>query len=229
MKQELVAPGLWRLAPVPPDIVNVYIAGKVLIDSGGRLGSRRLATALRDRVITAHALTHAHFDHQGASHQICETFGVPLWCGQGDREAIESGDQATILPDPKSWLAHLSRSLGGPAHPVARVLQDGDRVGEFTVVETPGHTPGHLAFWRERDRVLILGDVAFNRDPVTLRRGLREPFEFATWDRAGNRESARRLAALEPSIICFGHGEPLTDTERFQEFVARLDVPPSAR
>jgi hydroxyacylglutathione hydrolase len=227
MKQELVAPGLWRLAPVPPDIVNVYVAGEVLIDSGGKLAARRLVAALRNHEISAHALTHAHFDHQGASHHICETFAVPLWCGKGDREAMESGDQATILPDPESWIAHLSRTLGGPAHPVARVLEDGDRVGELTVLETPGHTPGHLAFWRERDRVLILGDVAFNRDPVTLRRGLREPFDFATWDRAENRRSARRLAALEPEIVCFGHGEPLTDGKQFQEFVARLeDSPP---
>jgi len=226
MKKELVAPGLWRLAPVPPDIVNVYVAGDVLIDSGGRLGARRLVTALRDHDLSAHALTHAHFDHQGASHHICEAFGIPLWCGLGDRQAMESGDPTSILPDPEAWIARLSRSLGGPPHPVARVLEAGDRFGEFTVLETPGHTPGHLAFWRQRDRVLILGDVAFNRDPVSLRRGLREPFDFATWDRAENQKSARTLAALDPEIVCFGHGEPLNDGGRFREFVSSLDDSP---
>ena len=222
MKKEQIASDLWRLAPVPPDVVNVYLAGDVLIDSGGRLGCRRLVAALRDHAITAHALTHAHLDHQGGSREVCETFGVPLWCGRGDRNAMESGDLVSLLPDRKGWIARVSHRLGGPAHPVERALEDGDRFGEFTVIETPGHTPGHLAFWRERDRVLILGDVAFNRDPVTLRRGLREPFGFATWDPAENRRSARRLAALQPEIICFGHGETLRDGGRFRDFVAGL-------
>jgi glyoxylase-like metal-dependent hydrolase (beta-lactamase superfamily II) len=105
---------------------------------------------------------------------------------------------------------------------VTRVLTDGDEVGDLTVIETPGHTPGHLAFWRERDRVLILGDVLFHRNPVTYRAGLTEPFRFATFDPSANRESARRLAALEPRVVCFGHGAPLTDVARFQDFVADL-------
>jgi glyoxylase-like metal-dependent hydrolase (beta-lactamase superfamily II) len=114
--------------------------------------------------------------------------------------------------------------MAGPGHPVARVLADGDEVGGFIVIESPGHTPGHLAFWRERDRVLILGDVLFHRNPATFRAGLAEPFEFATFDPSANRESARRLAALEPEVVCFGHGEPLTDGARFQEFVAGLSL-----
>jgi glyoxylase-like metal-dependent hydrolase (beta-lactamase superfamily II) len=222
MKKELVAPELWRLAAVPPDVVNVYLAGDVLIDAGGRLGSRRLLAALQGQRVAAHALTHAHLDHQGASHEVCETLGLPLWCGRGDRDAMESGNLASLLPEEKGWLARLSSRLGGPAHPVDRVLVDGDRVGDFTVLETPGHTPGHLAFWREQDRVLILGDVAFNRSPVTLRRGLREPFAFATWDAAENRRSAKKMAALQPKVICFGHGKPLRSGTRFREFAASL-------
>ena len=58
---------------------------------------------------------------------------------------------------------------------MAQVLGDGDTVSDFAVVETPGHTPGHLAFWRERDRVLVLGDVLFHLNPITLRAGLPNP------------------------------------------------------
>jgi glyoxylase-like metal-dependent hydrolase (beta-lactamase superfamily II) len=52
--------------------------------------------------------------------------------------------------------------------------------------------------------------------------GLHEPPEFFTPDVARNRESARRLAALEPALVCFGHGAPLRDTARFVDFVADL-------
>ena len=222
MDLEQVAPNLWRLALLRPDVVNVYLAGDVLIDSGGHFARRKLVAALEGRAVTAHALTHAHFDHQGSSHAVCERFGVPLWCGEGDREAVESGDLTRILPDAHSMLARLTRSLAGPAHPVSRTLVDGDQVGGFTVIETPGHTPGHLAFWRERDGALIVGDALFHRNPLTLRSGLTEAFGFATFDRARSRDSARKLAALKPGVVCFGHGAPLRDGARFCAYVSTL-------
>jgi glyoxylase-like metal-dependent hydrolase (beta-lactamase superfamily II) len=135
---------------------------------------------------------------------------------------MESGDLGSILPDPRDWRVRLVSRFGGPPHPVARSLREGDVVGGFAVIEAPGHTPGHLAFWRERDGALVLGDALFHRNPVTLRRGLTEPFRFATIDPQANRESLRRLAALRPVVVCFGHGAPLRDTDRFSAFVAAL-------
>ena len=222
MNRRQVAPNLWQFALMPRDLVNVYLAGDVLIDAGGRLGARRLIGALGGHRVTAHALTHAHPDHQGASHAICDSLCVPLWCGQGDREAMEKGDLTTLFPEPDGWIARAAGRLAGPPQPVERVLVEGDRIADFEVVETPGHTPGHLAFWRESDRVLILGDVLFHRNPVTLRAGLVQPFESATFDPDRNRESAAKLAALEPAIVCFGHGEPLRDGVHFRQFVAGL-------
>ena len=200
MLVEQVAPDLWRLALMPHDLLNAYLAGDVLIDSGGRLATQRLLAALEGRTVRAHALTHAHFDHQGSSHAVCERLGIPLWCGAGDRAAMESGNLVSILPGKHAMLAWVALVLGGAAHPVSRVLVEGDEVGGFAVLETPGHTPGHLAYWRERDRVLILGDVLFNRNPLTRRVGLAEPFAPGTFDRPANRAAARRLAALEPQV-----------------------------
>jgi hydroxyacylglutathione hydrolase len=86
----------------------------------------------------------------------------------------------------------------------------------------PGHSPGHVAYWRESDRVLILGDVLNNMNLVTGIPGLREPPVAFTTDPAQNRESARRLAALEPALVCFGHGPPLRDTRRLVDFAESL-------
>jgi glyoxylase-like metal-dependent hydrolase (beta-lactamase superfamily II) len=222
MKIHEVAPDLLRLALMSPDHTNVYLAGGVLIDGGGRFAAKKILNALKGRTVNAHALTHAHFDHQGGSHGICEALGIPLWCGTGDRAAVESGDLSTTLPKPEGILAKLHQALAGPAHPVARGLKEGDEVGGFTVVDAPGHTPGHLAYWRGEDRVLILGDVLFNRNPLSLRTGLQEPFPWATFSPGQNRASARKLAALEPEVICFGHGAHSTDAEGFQRFVEGL-------
>ncbi|MGM0670133.1 MAG: MBL fold metallo-hydrolase, partial [Gemmatimonadota bacterium] len=123
---------------------------------------------------------------------------------------------------PGSWMARMSRFLSGPSHPVSRILKEGDEIGGLRVVETPGHTPGHLAFFEEEERVLILGDVLFHRHPITLRKGLTEPIRLVTWNRRQNLASARKLASLAPRIVCFGHGTPLMDGDQFCRYVEAL-------
>ncbi len=218
-----VAPGLLRLALLPLDLVNVYLMGDVLVDAGAPRGHSRILRALRRKRVAGVALTHGHFDHHGGAHAVCEVLGVPLACGEAERTAVETGDASTLYRDPERAIARLARRLAGPGHPVARVLREGDVVGGFTVLETPGHTPGHLAFWREGDRVLVLGDVLFHRNPLTLRHGLAWPYRFLVHDYERNIAAARRLADLEPAVVCFGHGEPLRDGRAFQRF-ARLEL-----
>lgn len=222
MRAYPVTQNVWRIPLIQPDLLNVYIAKGVLIDSGGRLARGRLLPFLAEWNLSAHALTHAHPDHQGCSHAVCERFGIPLLCGQGDRGAQETGRFEELMPQDGAVVTRLSRLLSGPAHPVSRSLRDGDEIGGLRVIETPGHTPGHISFWGEDDRVLILGDTLFHRNPVTLRKGLAEPFRFATFNRESNLASARKAAALEPGVVCFGHGAPLMDGDRFCRFVEGL-------
>jgi hydroxyacylglutathione hydrolase len=105
---------------------------------------------------------------------------------------------------------------------VDRAIKAGDEVAGFQVLEVPGHSAGHVAFWRESDRVLILGDVLANMDQYTGIPGLHEPKPALTPDPVRNRESARTLAALEPALVCFGHGGPLRDPGKLKEFVDGL-------
>jgi glyoxylase-like metal-dependent hydrolase (beta-lactamase superfamily II) len=217
-----LADGLWMLRGFPPNAINVYVLGDVLIDAATRQGERRILRQIRGRPLGAHALTQAHPDHQGSSHAICERFGIPLWCGAGDVHAMETPG-GVADSNPPSWQTYVQRRFWtGPPHPVARVLVEGDEVAGFTVLETPGHSPGHLAYWRESDRLLVLGDVLTNVNVLSGRTGLHEPLAAFTPDPARNRDSARRLAALEPALACFGHGPPLRDTQLLADFVAGL-------
>src|ERR1700680_3190660 len=88
MKQ--LAKDVHMLRGWPPNAINVYLVGDVLIDAATRQGERRIMRQISGRDLTAHALTHAHPDHQGASHAICGALGIPLWCGQGDVPAMET-------------------------------------------------------------------------------------------------------------------------------------------
>jgi hydroxyacylglutathione hydrolase len=218
---KLLAEDVYMLRGMPPNVINVYLVGDVLVDAATRQGEKRIMRQLQGHPVTAHALTHAHADHQGSSHAICERLKIPLWCGREDVPAMEAGVK---LPATAPWpiRAFEERFWAGPPHPVARALEEGDEVAGFTVLEVPGHSPGHVAFWRESDRVLILGDVLNNMNVRTGIPGLHEPPDFFTPDPARNRESARRLAALEPALACFGHGAPLRGPRKLKEFVAGL-------
>ena len=196
-----------------------------LIDAGTRFDRRRILRQLAGREVVAHALTHGHPDHQGSSRAVCDALGLPLWCGAGDADAVESGRLVDLTPG--GLVARLSaRTVGGPPCPVARRLVEGDEVGGFRVLDVPGHSPGHVAYWRESDRVLILGDVLTNMNLFTSIPGLHEPPKVFTPDPARNRRSAKRLLELgiEPALVCFGHGPPSRDGRKFVEFIAKLIV-----
>lgn len=198
---------------MPADNINKYLIGDVLIDSGTRLDLKRVLRDLEGRAVTAHALTHAHFDHYGSSDAVCEKLGIPLHCGTRDVAAVEAG----------KMVARGGRMVpAASAHRVDRALSEGDEIAGFTVLDTPGHSPGHVSFWRESDRVLLCGDVMFGYNPLLFSGPPREPWPAVSPDPVLNRESARRLAALQPALVCFGHGPPLRDAAAFAAAVAKL-------
>jgi hydroxyacylglutathione hydrolase len=217
-----LADGVWQLSGFPPNGINVYVIEDVLIDAASRHATRRILSQIEGRTINVHALTHAHPDHQGASHAVCERLGIPYWVGAADADAAEN-PALIAARQPDSFMAQFfARVFTGPAHPVDRQLREGDAVAGFQVLDVPGHSAGHVAFWRESDRVLILGDVLNNMDVVTGVPGLTLPKPYLTPDPDQNRASAKRLAALEPSLVLFGHGAPLRDTRKFVDFLNGL-------
>jgi glyoxylase-like metal-dependent hydrolase (beta-lactamase superfamily II) len=194
-----------QLAGLPPSTINVYLVGDVLVDAGTQAARRRIVRELRGRAPAAHLVTHAHADHFGSSHAVCEQLHLPLWASDADADAVEAG--RPVVPPTRFGELMGRAKLAG--HPVARRLREGDAVGAgFQVLEAPGHTPGHVALWREADRTLIAGDVFFNLPRLGA------PPSFLTSDPARNRESMRRLAQLRPALVLFGHGPPLRDADR---------------
>jgi hydroxyacylglutathione hydrolase len=217
---EALAEGVFQMksSPLSP---NVYLVGRTVVDSGVRRGAARLVGQLRGRQLDALVLTHVHPPTQGGSAAICDELGLELWCGEREVRAAESGELAAAQP--KHWFNPVQQRLfAGPGRPVARRLRQGDRVEGFEVLDVPGHAPGHVALWRERDGVLLCGDVLTNQNVWTGVPGLREPPVMFTPDPARNRESARRIAALRPALTLFSHGRPLRDPAKLERFVRSL-------
>ena len=215
---ERVAPDLWLLRGRPRHKFNAYVMGDVLLDARTRHAARSILRQLEGVYLGAHVLTHAHIDHMGASHEICERLGLPLLCHEADVGAAESGCRLGLESKPR-FVRLEHRLLAGPGHKVSARLDEGEEIAGFRVLHTPGHSAGHVALWRESDRVLIVGDVVFNVRPPLGRRGMMLAPAMMTPEPARNLAAARRLAQLDPEIVCFGHGPPLTDGELFGKFV----------
>ena len=221
MKQ--LADDVWHLNTfIFPNGVNAYLAGDVLIDAGTKRSGKGILRDLEGHEVTAHALTHAHPDHQGASHEVCAALDLPYWVPDGDVEPAENPDLIGERQPDHFMAQFFARVFTGPAHNVDRVLNEGDEVAGFRVIAAPGHSAGHVVYWRESDGILILGDVLNNMDVVTGIPGLRLPKDFLTPDPDENRRSAKKLAALEPKLVLFGHGAPLRDTKKFVDFLDGL-------
>ena len=190
--------------------------GGVVLEHVKRIG--RTPTDVKNIVVS-----HAHRSHLGGAAELKRIAGATVYCHEWEADIV-SGDrkaQAVSLKPTRPLRAYpfqAGLALGWGRHPpcpVDEVLHDEDGVGPLQVIHTPGHTPGHLAFyWAER-RCLIAGDAI-----VTW------PEFAAGWpglnlNRTLHDRSLRRLATFDAEVIGVGHGEPITSrgSERIRELI----------
>jgi glyoxylase-like metal-dependent hydrolase (beta-lactamase superfamily II) len=191
--------------------VNAFLVreddGFTLVDTTVSRGADELIAAAREAggEIRRIALTHGHGDHVGSLDALKAALGgsVEVLMPQLDAR-IHAGEKVVDGKPPGSW-PKLETT------PDVR-LAGGERIGSLEVVPTPGHTPGHVSFLDTRDRTIIVGDVFTSIGGLAVSNHfyLRFPLAaMATWDKAKDRDSARKLRELEPTMLVVGHGGPV--------------------
>ena len=174
MKQ--VSKHVYQLPLMPRNSINCYVAEGFIIDAGIKSSASKIINNIAKKDVHTHVLTHAHADHQGSSKAICEQFNIPLWCSEKEKPQAETGNATKEYTSQQHLVTRFQRKYwAGAGHRVAKTIKENDCLGEFRVVETPGHSSGHLSFFREQDGVLIVGDVATNMDLITTIPGLHLP------------------------------------------------------
>ena len=225
-----IANDLYLLRGFPPAAFNVYLIRSgdrwVLVDTSTRHARRRIMRQLPGE-LEAIFITHAHRDHAGSMHAVAKETGAPVWASKLDADALEG---RALEPAPEQYRNHfVNRAFAGwwkDRHPVARRLNEGDEVGGFEVIAFPGHTPGMIGLWRESDRTVLCADTMRSVNLYTGIPQLGEMPALFTSDPGESRRSIRKLAALEASTVCFGHGRPLTRDAagKINAFAAGLPV-----
>lgn len=236
-----VAPDLVRLRHL---FVNLYFWGGrdawVLIDAGlagaadeiRRTAEERFGAGSRPRAIL---LTHGHFDHVGALDTLLDAWDVPVLA---HREELPHLTGALDYPPPDPTVGKGAMALLSFAYP-NKAIDLGERVKAlpddgfipdmpgWRWIHTPGHTAGHVSFFRDADRCLIAGDAFVTTKQeslyavMTQEEEVHGPPAYFTPDWAAARRSVEALAALQPDIAATGHGTPLRG-EPLRAGLARL-------
>lgn len=218
-----IAKDVFHIPLMPRNSINAYLIEDVLVDAGIRSSQARILHAVKGKTVTIHALTHAHADHQGSSKTICERLKIPLWCSEPEKLQAETGNATKEYPFQNHIVTRFQRRYwAGEGFKVSKTLKEGDEAGGFKVIETPGHSSGHISFFREKDGVLIVGDAVLNMNLLTTLVGLRQPPGLFTLNKEQNIDSIFKLASLQPKILCFGHGPVLINKGEFEKFVRKV-------
>jgi glyoxylase-like metal-dependent hydrolase (beta-lactamase superfamily II) len=240
-KCELIASGVVR---IPTGIANCYIVGTsekwLLIDAGTPGNARNILSAVDEHIgpnatPEAIVLTHGHFDHSGSARELSDRWDVEIFAHRLEIPFV-NGTSKYPPPDPTvgGFMSQMIRFIPNKKMDVGPKLAElsAGRLPwspEWQILETPGHSPGHLSLFRAEDGVLIAGD-AFTTvdqnsmaDSLSQRQRVSGPPPYYTCDWQAAERAVKQLAELRPKVLAAGHGIPMRGASATAQLRALAD------
>lgn len=228
-------------------IVNLCCVGNpddsgewVLVDTGMPESSNRIVEMVEERFgedskPQAIILTHGHFDHVGAVVDLVEKWEIkvyahgaelPFLTGKQDYPEPDGSVEGGLVAKMSPMFPNEAVNLGSN---IEALPDDGSvpHMPGWKWIHTPGHAPGHVSLFREKDRALIAGDAFVTVKQESLYKVMTQKVEingpprYLTTDWTAAWESVKKLDDLDPAIVVTGHGKPVSGQE-LSEGLARL-------
>lgn len=164
---------------------------KVLVDPGLERPLPEFMDLLAADNITADEIktivcTHCHYDHTGLLFNLQKATNAQICAHPLDADAISTGD------------SRRTAGFGFQPVPVARLLNEGEKIGNFEILHTPGHTQGSICLFDPLRSILISGDTVF-ADGIGRT-------DLPTGSTDDLRTSLEKLSKLEVQALLPGHG-----------------------
>ncbi|ATO28723.1 MBL fold metallo-hydrolase [Bacillus atrophaeus] len=208
---------VWQLTFFPKLFpVNCYLVeeadGLTLIDTGIPNSFKGISEAVSriGKPLNKILLTHAHSDHVGSLDTLAAAYPQAQKIISERDSFLLQGDVTLRDDEPQTPIK------GGVPKNIKTtpdlLVKGGERIGSLLVIPTPGHTPGSISFFDERNGILIAGDAFQLRGGIAVSGDLKWSFPFpafATWNKEKAIKSAQILIDTAPSCLAVGHGELL--------------------
>ena len=240
------------VAVVPMAMVNAYLVGNaqswVLVDAGTAGNAKKIHEAAEARFglkakPEAILLTHGHFDHAGSAEDLGKLWNVKVYAHRLEWPFLTARSPYPPMdPTAPGFFAAISRFCPSGTTNVEDRIADLNEslpalgLSDWEVIDTPGHTPGHVSFFRRSDGVLLAGDAfaTVNMDNMldllTRKPQIYRPPVPATTDWQKAYASVQSLAKLRPKLIGAGHGAPMTNSaDELESLAADFRVPERGR
>lgn len=163
--------------------------------------------------LKAIVITHSHADHLGGLERFKAAFPeTPVVFSEREYQLVLKKE---LLPTDRQVPLKEGIPDSLPVKPDV-LVGEGDRIGEFEVLFTPGHTPGHICLYHPTERYLLVGDVMQMLGGAAICGVHRDAFPKAArlnWDLSQSVEVVKRFMTLHPRYIGTGHGDLMIDTE----------------
>jgi glyoxylase-like metal-dependent hydrolase (beta-lactamase superfamily II) len=230
-----VAPGVWGIKDM---FVNMYLIHNpsdnkwVLVDAGLKTSAPKIKKVAEhlfwpELEPSAIVLTHAHFDHVGSLKKLADEWNVPIYAHPLE-EPYLTGKSSYPPPDPSvgggmmSWMAWAYPKGPIDVSEYLEILPDDGTIPplpEWKFIHTPGHAPGQVCLFRERDGVLLSADAIVTTKQESAIAAIMQPKilsgppKYFTYNWTSAKSSVEKLSRLNIQTLASGHGRPMSGEE----------------